>query len=101
MAAELRLRSIDDADEALQPRLDQPAPQGLITVETKHEARYARVVAEPLIAIAMRGLHLFDFHLAVPFGRRRNGAGVRAEADEGGIAAEAFAAELADVQLAA
>ena len=70
-------------------------------VEMQHGARLAGGVELALDAVLARGPHLLHLHRRIPVGRRGDGAGVGAEADQGGLLAEAAAAQLAEIELAA
>src|SRR3954452_3900232 len=91
----------DDADEALQARLQEAAAERLVAPQVEEEGRHARFVAEALIAVAVRGPDALDLHVAVPVAGGGDRARMRAEADQGRLLAEPLAAELTDVQLLA
>ncbi len=97
VAESLGLGPIDDADEAFQPGAAQAAAQFARDVEMQHGARLAGGVELALDAVLARGPHRLHLHRRVPVGRRGDGAGVGAEADQGGLLAEAAAAQLAEV----
>src|SRR3954468_24796311 len=99
MAHHLGFGPIYDADKPLEPRFEQTPPQRLIPLQVEQERWNACIMTEPLIAVAMRRADTLDLHVAAPVGRRRDRSLVGAEPDQGGLVAEAFATQLADVQL--
>ena len=58
-------------------------------------------MAQGLVAVGPRGLDALHFRGAIPVRGRHHRAGVGSEPDQRRLAAEALAAELADVQFAA
>src|SRR5436190_15416244 len=98
MAHQLGIGPINDADEPLQPRLQQPTAKRLMPAEVEQEARNACVMAEPLVAIAMRRPHALDLHVAAPIRGSGHCADMRPETDQRRLIAEALAAKLTDVE---
>jgi hypothetical protein len=100
MTDQLCLGTIDDTDEAFQPLLGEPPRQRIVTPHVEQEARNTGIVADPLVAVGVRGSDALDLHVATTTGRGRNGAGMSSEADQRRVAAEALAAELPNMELA-
>jgi hypothetical protein len=83
MAPQIGIGSVDHADQTLEPRLAEPSPQGIVPAlgHIEQEPGDATVVELPLVTVAERRVDALHFHVAIPIGRSRDGAGVRAEAD--------------------
>src|SRR5205085_10104096 len=67
----------------------------------EQEARYAGIVAKPLVAVTTGGPHVLDLHVTIPIRRRGHRASVGAKADQCCIVAKALTAELSNVQFLA
>src|SRR5205085_7995733 len=100
VARELGLRPVDHANEPLEPRRQQLVAQGVVVrlPQIEQETLGPAVTTEPLIAVGVRGTNLLDLDRTVPVAGRGNGAAVSAKTDQGRIAPEPLAAELADVE---
>src|SRR3546814_12379765 len=100
MAPALRLRAIDDADEALQPRLLQhPAEPLLRAAQVEQEFLDLAVVRDAFVAAGQRRPHRLHLPRRVPFGRGADGARLRAEPDHHRFPAEPLTASPAAIQL--
>src|SRR3546814_7176384 len=81
MAPAHRLRAIDDADEALQPRLLQHLAEPLLrAAQVEQEFLDLAVVRDAFVAAGQRRPHRLHLHRRVPVGRGGDGARMRAEA---------------------
>jgi hypothetical protein len=98
VAEAFRLGAVYDADEALRTLGGERIGQLLVPIEIEQERRLAAVVTEPFGAVGEGGPDLLDFHFGVPVRRAGDGAGMRSEADEGGLIAKPLPAELSDVE---
>src|SRR5918999_3269278 len=101
MAYTLRIRTIDNADGALEPRLAQARCRRVPFMQDNHEARHFRVMKCQLIATWKRRTDILAFGQRPPIRGGRNRPVMRRGADQHRIAAIALAHELADVELTA
>src|SRR5688572_11015262 len=100
MALALRLRAINDADGALEPRLHQMGPHRFVP-ERQKKSRRPEIVEDMLVAVRQRGPHAFQLHWLAPI----RGGGYRAvsrrEPDKRRLSRIALAHQLSHVQFAA
>src|SRR5436190_7244099 len=99
MAHQLGVGMVDNADEPLQPRLQEAPLERFVSSKVEQKARNVCVMAETLVTIAMGRSHALNFHLAAPIGSRRHSAGVRAKANQCRLTAKSLSAKLANIQL--
>src|SRR4051794_27470837 len=53
MTHQLRVGSVDNADEPLQPRLQKASSERLVLADVEQEARNVRIVTHPLVAMSI------------------------------------------------
>src|SRR5215831_425750 len=103
VAGQLGLRSVDDADRALEPRGRELLPHRFADgiAQRQEEGRQSRIVAETFVAVGMGGTYRLDLHGSVPLGGGGHRAVIGPEAHQIRFVLVGGAAELANVVLPA
>src|SRR3954468_7341053 len=92
VAHQLGIGPINDPDEPLQTRFEQPPPERFVTAGIQQEPGHASVMTKPFVAVPVRRPHALNFHVAVPVRGGSDRAGVWSETDQRTFIAEALTA---------
>src|SRR5438874_2388485 len=100
MARTFGFGSVDHADRALEPRLDQGLSQ-MVVVQIEPEGGQPGLMEERFVAPVQGGPNALALGYSVPVGRGGDRAAVGGEANQPGAPAVALAHQLPHVQLTA